>query len=106
MEKNGVLGCCRQGKDSIDKDELQIVPEEISAVDTSCKFNQSYGKQNSFYFRVNCVCKICVIIGRLSLDGYKYHLNFNPEDKDLGKSGIRGVIIYYKVSLVVKLCLI
>ena len=30
----------------------------------------------------------------LSLDGYNYHLNFNPEDEDLGKSGIRGVIIY------------
>ena len=37
----------------------------------------------------------------LSLDGYNYHLNFNPEDEDLGKSGIRGVIIYYKDSLVV-----
>ena len=37
----------------------------------------------------------------LSLDGYNYHLNFNLEDEDLGKSGIRGVIIYYKDSLVV-----
>ena len=37
----------------------------------------------------------------LSLDGYNYHLNFNPDESYLGKSGIRGVLIYFKVSLII-----
>ena len=35
----------------------------------------------------------------LKIDGYNCLLNFDPEDCNLGISGIRGVAIYYKESL-------
>ena len=35
----------------------------------------------------------------LQMEGYNSHLNFNPEDTNLGTSGMRGIIIYFKESL-------
>ena len=35
----------------------------------------------------------------LHLNGFKIHTNFKPEDSNLGASGIRGVMIYFKESL-------
>ena len=36
---------------------------------------------------------------RLDIDGYKYVLNFNPDEINLGVSGKRGVAIYHMESL-------
>ena len=35
----------------------------------------------------------------LDIDGYNFQLNFDPDECNLGASGIRGVAIYYKKSL-------
>ena len=35
----------------------------------------------------------------LHIDGYKLLTNFNPEDENLGSSGIRGIAIYSKQIL-------
>ena len=37
----------------------------------------------------------------LKIDGYNCSPNFDPDDCNLGASGIRGVAIYYKESLYV-----
>ena len=37
----------------------------------------------------------------LDIEGYKSFCNFNPNNSKLGASGIRGVAIYYKESMVV-----
>ena len=37
----------------------------------------------------------------LHMDGYNPCFNFNPSDENLGRSGIRGVAIYSKISLTV-----
>ena len=38
----------------------------------------------------------------LKVDGYEYYLNFNCNDSNLGRAGIRGAAIYYKETMVVE----
>ena len=38
----------------------------------------------------------------LSIKGYDTYVNFNPDEENLGASGIRGVAIYVKCNLLAK----
>ena len=39
---------------------------------------------------------------QLSIKGYDTYVNFNPDEENLGSSGIRGVAIYVKCNLVAR----
>ena len=39
---------------------------------------------------------------QLSIKGYDTYVNFNPDEENLGSSGIRGVVIYVKCNLVAR----